>query len=229
MALEKENKIYQDVLSLIDKKKFTDAIKIMEKEEFYKKRFFYNRINELSISKNIKNNFLEVGKYALSTDDYETAYDYFSAGKYLSDNPLFDYYLGECCFHTGNYTFATEYFDNYTLDGSLKLNNAYAYLYIISKMRGYEISKVYLSRCRKLDEFLDTNYALQAEEFFKEQVELSTNLFNTEIDKIKELLLTNRKKEADKMLINIKPITKEQKEVVKQLIKNKKLYLNKLK
>ena len=92
---EKDKKYFQKIITFIDNDEIDKAKACLEViPHIPYKSFFYNRIIEKKLSKEIKEKYLDVGRYALEIEEYYIAYDYFKAGLYLSENPLFYYYLG---------------------------------------------------------------------------------------------------------------------------------------
>ena len=67
---------------------------------------------------------LTQGLKCLLYNDYETAYDYFSYGKYVTNHPIFDYYMGYCLFKTYHGEEAYQILSNYKEHGGEKLLEA---------------------------------------------------------------------------------------------------------
>lgn len=153
---------YRYVISLIDSGQTKEAKEIINNNpDMDKKYYFLERIQEQELSAKIKQKYLDVGCYALEIEEYKIAYDYFLAGKYLSGNPIFDFYIGKTFYKAGNFLEALYYFDNYTLNGSLKLEECYVYLYLITKLRDIEASNSYLKNIQKIDYLLENNLSYQ--------------------------------------------------------------------
>lgn len=67
------------------------------------------------------NKALTQGLKCLHYDDYETAYDYFLYGKYVTNHPVFDYYIGYCFFKTYHDEEAYQILSSYKEQGGEKL------------------------------------------------------------------------------------------------------------
>ena len=238
MKSKKKNiDFYRNIINLIDSKQLKEAESIIKNNPgISKKYYFLERIEEQKLPAKIKQKYLDIGRYALEIEEYKIAYDYFLAGKYLSKNPIFDYYIGKTFYKAGEFTEALYYFDTYAANGSLKLEECYVYLFLITKWKGYETSNGYLRSVQKLDYLLENNLsyrdmiakeekALPVEEISYEE----NKEFKKTLKKIKKLLLQNQEKEANKLLKNLKPTNKDEKRKIDTLINNRKLYLNKLK
>lgn len=72
-------------------------------------------------SKEAYNKALVQGVNHLHYEDYETAYDYFLYGKYVTNHPIFDYYIGYCFFKTYRDEEAYQILSNYRECGGEKL------------------------------------------------------------------------------------------------------------
>ena len=64
---------------------------------------------------------------------YETAYDYFLYGKYITNHPIFDYYMGYCLFKTYHDEEAYQTLSNYREHGGEKLLEALTLLKNLDK------------------------------------------------------------------------------------------------
>ncbi len=73
------------------------------------------------VRKEAYNNALEKGIGHLHYEDYETAYDYFLYGKYVTNHPIFDYYIGYCFFKTYHDEEAYQILSSYKEHGGEKL------------------------------------------------------------------------------------------------------------
>lgn len=114
-----------------------------------------NKINErmyyLSLEENRKNMYdrcLKVGRYALEIHEYETAYYYFTAGKYVANNPIFYYYIGKTFYKMKRFSKAKEYFEIYNLIGGEKIEKNTFYLLKIAEK--CENSNYYSAMYKKL-------------------------------------------------------------------------------
>lgn len=96
-------------------------------EEFYNKILLY----------------LNNGRNCLMHEDYYNAYNYFMAGKYLTNDRIFDYYLGKIYYKCRNYKVAKKYFEEYAKVGYWKLGKCYFYLCFIEKKFNGKYNKYY--------------------------------------------------------------------------------------
>ena len=90
--------------------------------------YLKNCIREKELEENLPeerkeayNKALAEGIKCLHYDDYETAYDYFLYGKYVTNHPVFDYYIGYCFFKTYHDEEAYQILSNYKEQGGEKL------------------------------------------------------------------------------------------------------------
>ena len=90
--------------------------------------YLKNCIREKELEENLPeekkeayNNALEKGIGHLHYEDYETAYDYFLYGKYVTNHPIFDYYIGYCFFKTYHDEEAYQILSSYKEHGGEKL------------------------------------------------------------------------------------------------------------
>ncbi len=249
---EKDKKYFQKIITLIDNNEIEKAkgyLKVIAYVPY--KDFFYNRITEKELSKEIKEKYLDVGRYALEIEEYDVAYDYFKAGLYLSENPLFYYYLGKLFYKLDMLTTSSNYLNKYRFTGSLKLNKCYFYLFLICKMKNCKTANKYFAKYNDINEFLEIEFKTRnpnrtknrnrkrkeekiiAEIFSNNKEEKIASCdkedLKEQLEYIKNLLLQRKEKEANKLLRNLKAETKEEKQLIKQLENNKKLYLNKSK
>ena len=93
--------------------------------------YLKNYIREKELEENLPeqkkdayNKALAEGINNLHYEDYETAYDYFLYGKYVTNHPIFDYYIGYCLFKTYHDEEAYQILSNYKEQGGEKLLGA---------------------------------------------------------------------------------------------------------
>lgn len=92
---------------------------------------YYDKMSEDLYNKILL--YLNNGKSCLIHEDYYNAYNYFMAGKYLTNDRIFDYYLGKTYYKCKNYKVAKKYFEEYAKLGYWKLGKCYFYLSFIEK------------------------------------------------------------------------------------------------
>lgn len=90
--------------------------------------YLKNCIREKELEENLPeerkeayNNALAKGISHLHYEDYETAYDYFLYGKYVTNHPIFDYYIGYCFFKTYHDEEAYQILSNYKEHGGERM------------------------------------------------------------------------------------------------------------
>ncbi len=231
----KKLKYFRKVITFIDNDEIDKAKAYLNNlPQVPYKKFFYNRIEEKKLPLDIKERFLDTGRYALELHEYESATDYFEAGKYVSNNPIFDYYLGKTYYKCNYLETSLFYLNNYRFTGSLKLNKCYFYIFLISKMLEFKNTKRYIDKCRDINKFLSIEFKSRnpnkkKKKPTKKNIPYEDLAFKEQLEYIKKLLLQRKEKEANKLLRNIKTTSKNEREKVLQLEKNKKLYLNKAK
>ncbi len=230
------------VLSLIKLNRLKEATKLLEESSIHNKKYFSNMIKEKKLRKDVKERFLDTGRYALELHEYEEAFYYFLAGKYVSSNPIFDYYLGKTTYKKGYPRGALNYFNEYRKRGSIKLNKCYFYLYLVTKFLRYPTCEYYYQWMHDINDFLQIEFIVKSKEekvveediIFKEDPVLSEKPYEEysleeKLVYIKNLLLSKREKEATKLLNKLQTTSKQERKKINQLINNKKLYLNKAK
>lgn len=106
-----------------------------------------NQENFLELSDEEKNVYYTAilwGRFYYDKKDLYTAYDIYSWAYYLTNQPIFLYYIGKMLFKKGKYKDAEEYLKNYIKVGDRKLSKAYLYLAAIEKIRyNYKAAKNY--------------------------------------------------------------------------------------
>ena len=157
---EKEKiNFFREIISCIDNNELEKAKQYLSQvPQNTDCSFFYNRIAEKQLATEVKEKYLDTGRYALEIEEYELAYDYFTAGLYVSNNPLFYYYLGKLFYKLNRLSKAMSYFNKYQNIGSLKLNKCYFYLFLISKRKKLAGSGEYLGKFKDIDRFLDITF-----------------------------------------------------------------------
>lgn len=223
---------------------------LLQKE--IKEHEFYLALSENQ--KDLNDYYLDAGRKALKENNYALAYDYFQAGKYLTENKLFYYYIGKTLYRSGNYAEAKKNFQLYNKEGATKIQKSYHYLLQIAK---YEKNFSSIEKYRKKLNILNKNFStyfapsmktsktstdidyskisamhnlkehfdFEKEDFIPEDVSSNIPLIQY-LEKLKEMLQQKQIQKVNKILNKIKPQTSEEKSLLKQFIKNKKLYLN---
>lgn len=138
------NDLKQDILNifkLIKQNKHDEAEKILNELLNIKNK---NISSKLKIIKNILNDskkhhelkkedenistYLRLGKLSYYFGDHYYAFQYFSAGYYLTKDPLFLYYMGACMFYLEEYTTCIKLLKAYEGKGFLKIEKCYYYI-----------------------------------------------------------------------------------------------------
>lgn len=188
--------------------------------------------------------FKNLGKLSYYYDDYYTAYQYFTAGYYLTGINEFNFYAARCLFFLGEINKSVQLFLEYNRKGYSKLIRSYRFLLKTSFFNNKEqrnLKKEYnffkLFMCQEKNKENHINIASQ--EIFEEIGqfdEINTILTQFEnynnIDKlkcIKYLYQKSYKNVADKLLKKYEQQIIEDKKLNKKLLqlrKNRILYIN---
>lgn len=148
----KQMKIYKedkDAVSLL-KKAFQNQEKYQsltdEQKEVYEDAVFY-------------------GHSYYELEEYETAYDIYEWAYYLTEQPVFIYYIGKMLYKHKNYQDAESYFLDYLKKGDSKVSKAYLYLCLIEKKRrNFELSKQYALLANAADKLYNSDYNFEIED-----------------------------------------------------------------
>ncbi len=186
------------------------------------------------------NDNYRAAKKALKNKDYTDAFTCFLHGYQATGSITFIYYMGKTLYKAKNYTGTLKYLLNYVSQGGTKyekaclyLANAYSYLGKDKKKQKYGEETEFINRqlnkkfkvyecCPKEKPSVgDQDFAF----LFEEEV-LDSN-YQEEFSIIRNLYGSGKVKEADKMLNELNHSTEVDKEKVKQLRKNRTLYINK--
>lgn len=187
--------------------------------------------------------------------DLQRAYDYYLAGLFVTNHNVFNYYLGKICYKKGNFNEACKHLETYIEHGGEKLSKSLLYLSRIYRNRQNE--KKYLEYVQNISqlsrffeenfEFLDTDsldeendyiknremkkntVSIESfEEFKEESTSTSSNSVKKQLLIIKNLILNNQDKQAEKLLDELERIqcqlSYEDKKRIQQFKRNKKLY-----
>ena len=210
-------------------------------------KYIQNKINEKIIFNNLSdkkkeyyNICLENGRKAYQEGNLEEALVCYETGKYVTNHPVFNYYIGKIYYKKKNHEKAKEYLSIYEKNGGEKLSKTYLYMYHISRVtntndygskeysnlvklcKTYDVKHNF--RVNKISE--KENIQLEESDFTEKQINTK---FEIELERIKELYMCGSIKTADKLLNELEKTTteKEEKEKIKTLSKNKTLYKNK--
>ena len=199
---------------------------------------------------NRKYNYDMEAKLLYRKEKLEEAYDYYLAGLYVTQHNIFNYYLGKMCYKNSHIDEAYEYFEEYIKNGGEKLSKALLYLNRIYKIKKIKDKpQVFSERITELTRFFDNEFEFKnipiIEDYYFE-IESEDNIKNVSEDEIdntkkdvdinleekletiKKLILAHQDKKADKMLLELEReknnMNKEEKQILLQFQKNKKLY-----
>ena len=201
---------------------------------------------------NRKYNYDMEAKLLYRKEKLEEAYDYYLAGLYVTQHNIFNYYLGKMCYKNDCIDEALHYFKIYVKNGGEKLSKSLLYLSGIYKMKKVnDKAQLFHERMIEINKFFENNFRfkncpIMPDSYFKveneESVknvcenqtkkieikeEVSINL-KERLEDIKRLILMHQDKKADKMLLELEQeknnMNKEEKQILLQFQKNKKLY-----
>lgn len=142
--------------------------------------------------KNVYHKSISLGHSYYEMQDYITAYDIYSWGYYITNDPIFLYYIGKMLYKIDNYEEAEKYFKEYLKNGSTKAAKAYIYLSAIEKRKPNKKKKVSLIKTYN-------DYSGKVSNLFGEDFEL-LQIYDKEQDDVVKLKLLNneiRKRIAD--------------------------------
>lgn len=101
-------------------------------------RYLKNKINEerayQELGKEQKEAYAKAitkGREQYHDNNLSTAYDYYTYGKYITNHPIFDYYIGKILYKNENKDEAYKYFKNYIENGGEKYLKVLLYLGVI--------------------------------------------------------------------------------------------------
>lgn len=83
--------------------------------------------------KEVYHNAISYGRFYYKMQDLFTAYDIYSWGYYITEQPIFLYYIGKMLYKNKNYYEAEKCLKEYVKVGDSKVDKAYLYLYAIKK------------------------------------------------------------------------------------------------
>lgn len=122
---------------------------------------------------------ISYGHYYYETRDLLMAYNIYEWGYYITEQPIFLYYIGKMLFKNKNYQEAEIYLRKYVKVGDSKLSKAYLYILALEKIkRRYNEAKrytVYVSEANKL----------YGEDFEIEEIYTKDDIDNIDILKLK--------------------------------------------
>ena len=102
-------------------------------------RYLKNKINEerayQELGKEQKEVYVKAitkGREQYHNNNLSTAYDYYTYGKYITNHPIFDYYIGKILYKNKNKDEAYKCFKNYIENGGEKYLKALLYLVTFS-------------------------------------------------------------------------------------------------
>ncbi len=194
--------------------------------------------------------YLSAGRDSLYYNNFDEALDYFSAGAYTTEHPIFDYMIGKTMYMTQDRKEeGVKYLEKYINEsGGTKAFKAYDMLEEYYYFLDIGKSKKYQKKRDKVMLVTSTNYVRKDRKIIFEEIkeveELGKNnkidelykKFNESSDEIKlriigELYKRAYRKQADNLYKNnkreIEKHSKNSKRLVRELDANKTLYINK--
>lgn len=141
-----ENNFLEESMSLIEdinfSKSYKEQIKILSK--MLREQLFLLNLSEEELS--VYDDAISMGRYYYQMDDYSKAYDTYTWGSYITNAPIFNYYIGKILYKMHRYKEARDYFLKYVEIGGSKLDKAYLYLSKIFEKYGNKKKSVHYSR-----------------------------------------------------------------------------------
>lgn len=214
-----KNNYHEEVESLLENlfivNKNKEAIRVL-RNAIEEQRYFNTLTEE---QKSVYYAAINQGHDAYQAGNLPLAYDIYTWGLYITEAPIFKYYIGKILYKLGCQSASIRYFDDYIKVGSDKIPKTYLYRSVIasSRKKSKDASK-YANLCNGLnfiyqtDFFMDGAFLYENEEDYDEtkyynqlykrnivdQFEILAA--NEQYNKIKELFETGRVEEAEKML-----------------------------
>lgn len=152
MLFAKQNlKIAEILVSELDNYRYSKEMRIVKRT--IQSHKLYDKLSD--DQKEIYNESIEYGRYALSIGEFEEAYYIFSKGLYVTKHPIFNYYIGKSFFKKGYYDFAKKYFNKYREYGGEKTMKALLYSGAIElTKKNYKGAKQLYDNANHLEEVL---------------------------------------------------------------------------
>lgn len=178
--------------------------------------------------------------------DIESAYYTYEWGYYVTENPVFLYYMGKMIYKTLNYKLAEEYFNKYIRHCGEKASKAYLYLGCIANYyhRGNE-ALAYIETSNEISDTENSGYridhfniqqdeTIDPVEMYNQYIAefLGVDYFEESIDcqefyEIRDLYISGNTNRANELLSNLeskKQKSLEEKMAIGLLKRNRKLY-----
>ena len=255
-ALQNQNKLHKPLILLGEYTKKLNNIKKFSNYKFKKiqidllKKYLNEKKEMIELKKSnlydIYEKFKNYGKINYYYSDYYTAYQYFTAGYYLTKANIFKFYAARCLFYAGETEKAAEMFLEYNENGYSKLLKSYRLLArckcLNCKTRRKLRKEYYLLKQiiepnednlrNNFDADIDENFFCEENRFDDNDTILNEFEELSNIDKlkyIKKLYQTSDQDTADRLLKQYeKEISKDKSanQDLMQLKKNKALYIN---
>ncbi len=244
VSSEKIALVIYDLITQNNLRKASKLYKIFLKpdEKLNKKyRFLRNIITEKQKYEKLRPNrkkaydkCLQMGKEALKRKDYYTAYDYFTSGKFITENPIFDYYTAKALHYAGNYKEAYNCFKYYASHGGQKITQSL--LYILGEVENREdperFKRIY-NRIIEIDSIIDPTFDLENRIYPRELPKVSTYgaayddyTLIEKLSFIKYHIQSHNTKYANKLIQKLYNNSDDAQQLIRQFERNKKLYKN---
>ena len=143
-----------------------------------------NQENFESLEEEKKNVYYQAileGHIYYKESDLCTAYDIYSWGYYMTNQPIFLYYIGKMLFKNRNFKDARIYFEEYLKNGDQKVSKACLYMFaILKKKHQYSLAKKY------------QNYATIANKIYNNEFEMSEIYIKGSDEDILKIKLQNK-------------------------------------
>lgn len=165
-SLKKSNLVYKCLYKLIKNNFHSEVKLLLDKMFVFKKdkikfdilqKAIKNQENYQSLTieqQSVYHTAISYGHYYYEIGDLIMAYDIYEWGYYITEQPIFLYYIGKMLFKNRNYQEAETYLKEYVKLGDRKLSKAYLYIAAIEKIKSkYKEAKrytIYISEANKL-------------------------------------------------------------------------------
>lgn len=134
-------------------------------ENNYKVKYLENKINEKNNSyTEIEQYFINKGKKSCKINDFKYALVTYYTALEVTNNNVFNYYLGKILFKLKDYKSSEYYLNRYMLTGAQKYSKSLLYLYFIAKIEKKNGNE-YKNRLIKINDYENISYEFCCKEF----------------------------------------------------------------
>lgn len=233
----------RSLLKFIDKNKYSKEYNLLEGLIDEKERYLHYE----TTVKNDYDKCVLLGRRAIERRDFDLAYDIYGTGFFLTDDPVFKYYMGKSLFKDRAMEEAEHFFLEYLERGGSKTTKSLLYLMAINNFLGRnEIAHKFYDDMTSLTKVFNPEFEIFAfpalksrkkkskisvkiKDFLRDDKNLNLEdyydySFKNKILLIEKLFNNGEYNIALKLFNELKPTDKEEKKLVQNIEKNKKLY-----